>query len=529
MKKLTALLLMTAVSLSLAACSGGSGETADQGAGDGGSQSASSGAENSGDRPIKDEIVFAQSSDLTTMNPYIGTQERAYSLTNHMYDTLLEFDSEMNMHNSLAESYEWLDDLTLQIKLREGVTFHNGDPLTAEDVIFTFEKRAERGSAYANYIDVAGMEAQDDLTVIVPFTSPHPSFIYQLTDPAFGIVPKNYFESVGEEGFAQDPIGSGPYKLKEYVTGDYYTLERYEDYWGEPAKTQYLTMRIVPEAGQRTIMLETGEIDVAYEVPYVDAAKIQDNPDLQFLSTPSMKIVMFYVNTQSATPLHDKRVRQAIEYAIDKEGIVEAVCYGYGSPAYAIVPDTVIEYLPVEEPHIYNLDKAKELMEEAGCADGFSMEIWTSSSQTNTEICQVVQEQLAAINIDAEILVQDSNTIDTRIDAGDEFGMSLHFYSCNSGHAEYTLSNILPTGMARNDSRFSNAEYDAAYNEWLITTDEEKRAELLKSMYELQNDETPVIPLYNEEKILGATKNLDGFELSRIGAHKFDQAVVYAD
>ena len=107
--------------------------------------------------------------------------------------------------------------------------------------------------------------------------------------------------------------------------------------------------------------------------------------------------------------------------------------------------------------------------------------------------------------------------------------MSLHFYSCNSGHAEYTLSNILPTGMARNDSRFSNAEYDAAYNEWLITTDEEKRAELLKSMYELQNDETPVIPLYNEEKILGATKNLDGFELSRIGAHKFDQAVVYAD
>ena len=297
MKKLTALLLMTAVSLSLAACSGGSGETADQGAGDGGSQSASSGAENSGDRPIKDEIVFAQSSDLTTMNPYIGTQERAYSLTNHMYDTLLEFDSEMNMHNSLAESYEWLDDLTLQIKLREGVTFHNGDPLTAEDVIFTFEKRAERGSAYANYIDVAGMEAQDDLTVIVPFTSPHPSFIYQLTDPAFGIVPKNYFESVGEEGFAKDPIGSGPYKLKEYVTGDYYMLERYEDYWGEPAKTQYLTMRIVPEAGQRTIMLETGEIDVAYEVPYVDAAKIQDNPDLQFLSTPSMKIVMFYVNT----------------------------------------------------------------------------------------------------------------------------------------------------------------------------------------------------------------------------------------
>ena len=528
MKKLTALLLTTAAVLSLAACSGG-GEAAEGDSGAAVSGAESGGSEASGERQIKDEIIFAQSSDLTTMDPNIGTQERAYSLTNHMYDTLLVFDSEMNMSNSLAKSYEWLDDVTLQLNLQEGVKFHNGDPLTAQDVIFTFQKRADRGSAFANYIDVAAMEAPDDYTVIVPFTSPHPSFIYQLTDPAFGIVPKDYFESVGEEGFAKDPIGSGPYKLKEYVTGDYYTLERFDDYWGEKAKTKYLTMKIVPEAGQRTIMLETGEIDVAYEIPYVDAAKIQENPDLQFLSTPSMKIVMYYVNTQSASPLKDKRVRQAIEYAIDKEAIVEAVCYGYGEAAYAIVPESVVEYLPLDDPHVYDLEKAKALMEEAGCADGFSMEIWTSSTQTNTEVCQVVQEQLAAINIDAEILVQDANTIDTRIDAGDDFGMSLHFYSCNSGHAEYTLSNILPTGMTRNDSRFSNAEYDAAYNEWLVTTDEEKRAELLKTMYEIQNDETPVIPLYNEEKILGATKNLEGFELSRIGAHQFENAVVYVD
>ena len=525
MKKVIALLLAASMALSLTGCSGSSSETA---AADSGGGSAGAGGQTA-ERKIKDEIVFAQSSDLTTMNPYIGTQERAYSLTNHMYDTLLVYDSDMNMSCSLAESYEWTDDLTLQINLQHDVTFHNGDPLTAEDVIFTFEKRAERGSAFKNYIDVANMQAKDDYTVIVPFTSPHPSFIYQLTDPAFGIVPKKYFESVGEEGFAKAPIGSGPYKLKEYVTGDYYTLERYDEYWGGPAKTKYLTMKIVPEAGQRTIMLETGEIDVAYEIPYVDAAKIEANDDLQFLSTPSMKIVMFYLNTQSATPLKDNRVRQAIEYAIDKEGIVQAVCYGYGSVAYAIVPDSVFEYKEVREPHEYNLDKARELMKEAGCEDGFAMEIWTSSVQTNTEICQVVQEQLAAINIKAEISVQDANTIDTRIDAGDEFGMELHFYSCNSGHAEYTLSNILPTGMMRNDCRFSNAAYDAAYEEWLVTTDEAKRDELLTEMYEIQNEETPVIPLYNEVKVLGATKNLEGFKLSRIGAHQYQDAVVYED
>lgn len=523
MKKMTALILAAAMVFSLAGCSQ---EKSDAG---GTADTAGAQAEASGERKIKDEIVFAQSSDLTTMNPCIGTQERAYSLTNHMYDTLLAYDSEMNLENSLAESYEWVDDLTLQLNIREGVTFHNGDPLTAEDVIFTFKQRAESGNAYKEYVDVDNLEAKDDHTVIMHFMTPHPSFIYQLTDPAWGIMPKNYFEEVGEEGFAKAPIGSGPYKLKEYVTGDYYTLERFEDYWGGPAKTQYLTMKIVPEAGQRTIMLETGEIDVAYEVPYVDASKIIDNDDLQFLSTPSMKIVMFYLNTQSATPLSDKRVRQAIEYAIDKEAIVQAVCYGYGTVAYAIVPESVTEYKAVKEPHVYDLEKAKALMAEAGCADGFSMEIWTSSTQTNTEICQVIQEQLAAINIDAEILVQDANTIDARIDAGDEYGMSLHFYSCNSGHAEYTLSNILPTGMTRNDSRFSSAEYDEAYYKWLVTVDEAERDELLTTMYEIQNDETPVIPLYNEVKILGATKNLEGLELSMIGAHQFENAVVYVD
>ena len=214
MKKMTALILAAAMVFSLAGCSQ---EKSDAG---GTADTAGAQAEASGERKIKDEIVFAQSSDLTTMNPCIGTQERAYSLTNHMYDTLLSYDSEMNLENSLAESYEWVDDLTLQLNIREGVTFHNGDPLTAEDVIFTFKQRAESGNAYKEYVDVDNLEAKDDHTVIMHFMTPHPSFIYQLTDPAWGIMPKNYFEEVGEEGFAKAPIGSGPYKLKEYVTGD---------------------------------------------------------------------------------------------------------------------------------------------------------------------------------------------------------------------------------------------------------------------------------------------------------------------
>ena len=474
---------------------------------------------------IKDEIVFAQSSDITTLDPIIGTQERAYSLTNHMYDTLLNYDSNMKLQYCLATKYEWTDDLTLKVYLRKDVKFHNGDKLTASDVLFTYDLRAARGAACTSYI--SKVEAKDDYTVIFHFSSPHPSFIYQVTDPAFGIVPKTYYQSVGAKGFAAKPIGSGPYKLKEYLTGDHYTLERFDGYWGGPAKTKYLTMKVIPEAGQRTIMLETGQIDVAYEVPFIDVSKIKDNPDLQFLSIPSVKIVMFFVNCISKSPVSNNMVRQAMEYAIDKDSIVKSVLYNFGKTAYAIVPESVFEYKAVMNPHKYNLEKAKELMKKAGYEKGFNLEIWTPGTQTNTELCQVIQDQLAAININAKILVQDANTIDTREDAGDDFGMALHFYQCNSGHAEYTLSNILPTGTLRNDSRFSNAEYDATYYKWLVTTEPKARDALLTKMYAVQNEETPVIPIYNEVKVLGATKNLEGLQLSRIGAHEYQNAVVY--
>jgi peptide/nickel transport system substrate-binding protein len=476
-------------------------------------------------RKIKDEIIFAQSSDITTLDPIVGTQERAYSITNHMYDTLLSYDSNMKLLNCLATKYEWVDNLTLKMYLRKDVKFHNGTKLTAQDVLYSYDLRAARGAACTTYI--SKVEAKDDYTVVFHFSSPHPSFIYQLTDPAFAIVPKAYHQSVGPKGFAAKPIGSGPYKLKEYVTGDHYTLERFDEYWGGPAKTKYLTMKVIPEAGQRTILLETGQIDVAYEVPFIDINKIKENPDLQFLSIPSMKIVMFFVNCKSKSPVSNNLVRQAMEYAIDKDSIVKSVLYGFGKTAYAIVPETVFEYKAVVNPHTYNLQKAKELMKKAGYEKGFDMEIWTPGTQTNTEVCQVIQDQLAAININAKILVQDANTIDSREDAGDDFGMALHFYQCNSGHAEYTLSNILPTGTLRNDSRFSNAEYDAAYYKWLVTTEPKARDALLTKMYAIQNEETPVIPIYNEVKILGATKNLEGLQLSRIGAHEYQNAVVY--
>ena len=492
----------------------------------GAGNNAETGTQTDGERTIKDEIIFAQGSDLTSMDPHIGMQERAFSLTNNIFDPLVTMDADMNIQPCLATSWEWLEDgCVLEMKLREGVKFQNGEDFTAEDVVFNADRLQELNNTFGNaYLK---SEAVDEYTVRFHLSAPKPALLNALTDPMCSMIPKDYYES-DPDGFAANPIGTGPYMLMDYSVGDYYTLERWDGYWGEPAKTQYLTMRIVPEAGQRVSLLETGEIDVAYEIPYNSVSTITDNPDLQLLQTPSMKIVMLYCNTQSSGPIGDPLVRKAIESAIDKESIVQAVCYGYGEATYSICPSSATDYMELEG-NPYDVERAKELLAEAGYPDGFDLEIWTNSNQANTELCTILQNQLAEIGINLSITVQDDNTTNSRRNAGEDFGLILHFFSCNIAHADYVLFHTLVSTQYSNFARFNLPEYDEAYHTWEQTADEQQRQELLKELYALEQEYLPEIPVYNDIRLLGATKNLEGLALSRIGAYEYQNAVVYVD
>lgn len=514
MKKLIALALALVMAFSLIAC----GKQTDN-------PTAQDPSKPAGERKTKDEIIFAQGSDLTTMDPNEGTQERAYSLTNHIYDPLLTFDSDMKMQPALATKWEWIDELQLEIELREGVKFHNGDSFTTKDVEFTLLKMQARGGVLVDCLDRC--EIISDTKMIIHLKVPQPTFAFYLTDPAWSIVPMDYYNS-DPKGFAANPVGTGPYKMKEYSSGDHYTLERFDEYWGEPAKTKQLMLKIVPESGQRTILLETGEIDVAYEIPYNDVSKIEENKKLQLLTTPSMKIVMLYLNVQSKGPASNPKIRKAIEYAMDKDALVQAVCYGNGTPTWTVVPSVVTDYIE-QEGYKFNKDKAKELVKEAGYEKGCTIDIWTNANQANTELCQILQNQLSEVGITLNIIVQDDNTSDTRRKAGEDFGMTLHFFQCNIGHAEYTLYWTLRSGSGSNRSGFANDEYDKLVDKWKNTTDQAERQKMLERMYEIEQEELPEIPVYNEVKMIGASAKLEGIQLSQIGAHEFQNAVVYVD
>ena len=472
----------------------------------------------------KDELIFVVQSDITSLDGNKGRQERTYILNNHMYDPLVTNDADMKIVPCLATSWEQLDNTTWDFKIREGVKFHNGETMTVEDVVFSLERCAEL-PILADMVDwYESVEAVDDQTVRIHTAFPYSILPQALTNPPFCVIPKAYYEEVGETGFAQAPVGTGPYKMKEFQEGQYYTLEAFDEWWGGQAKTKYLTMKVVPEAAQRTIMLQTGEADAALELPYNDISNVTADENLKLFAAPSMKIFLIWCNTASEGPLSDARVRQAIEYAIDKEAIVDAVCYGYGTPSYNVIPEAAVGYVPVEE-HKYNVEKAKELLAEAGYGDGFSTTIYVNTNQTYNEICQVIQSMLAEVNISLEIIAQDDNTTQDLLNGGGDYDLYFAFWQNMIGNAEFTMSSRLSTEK-NNYSRYHPDDLLALLDEIRQTIDEEESNKLWEELFAIYNADTPIIPLYAEQKIIGVNKNLYGIQMSQVGAHEFQNAVV---
>ncbi len=276
---------------------------------------------------------------------------------------------------SLAESWtESEDGLTYEFKLREGLTFHNGDPLTTEDVKFSFDRYKGAGAAML-HDHVKEVEIVDPRIVRFHLTEAWPDFMtfYGTTASAAGIVlPKKYLTEVGDEEFKKHPIGAGPYKFVANKPGIEVTLEAFPKYWRRVPAVKTLIMRSVPEATTRALMLRTGEADIAYALDGPDAEGLKKEPGIQIVATKHASIfwIVFAKQWDEKSPWHDKRLRLAANYALDRKGISEAACLSFCPPAGVIVP-RVMEYALQVEPVPYDPAKAKQLLAEAGYPNGF--------------------------------------------------------------------------------------------------------------------------------------------------------------
>jgi peptide/nickel transport system substrate-binding protein len=303
------------------------------------------------------------------------SQITPYGALHALHDALVRPLPGEKMGNSLAQTWtETPDGLVYEFKLREGLKFHNGDPFTADDVKFSFERYRGVG-ANELHAKVKAVEIVDPHRVRFVLHEPWPDFMtfYGTTATAAGIVvPKRYLEQVGEEGFKKHPVGLGPYRFVSHTPGVEVVVEAYEGYWRTVPRVKRVVMKGIPEVATRLAMLKKSEADIAFALEGPVAEEVKRDPKLQLVDTrhPSINWIEFPEQWDPKSPWADRRVRLAVQYAIDQAAISEAACLGYCPPTGSTIPRMMDFALPVE-PVPYNPAKAKQLLAEAGYPNGF--------------------------------------------------------------------------------------------------------------------------------------------------------------
>lgn len=503
MKKTLTFLLVLLMVFSLAACGGKS---------DGGS----------GDGAYKDSLVVAISADSTSMDPHVGKETPSVQVTGNIFSTLVTCTPDLEILPCIAESWEQKSETEWEFKIRDDVYFHDGSKMTIDDVKYSLDRAI--ASPYVSYIVdfISEVNIIDDTTLQIKTYKPYAPTLVQLSLPFAAIVPRALTETDEKlEEFKLHPVGSGPYKFVEWRQGEYVKLEAFEDYFGEPPKTKNITLKIVPEGAQRAIGLETGELDLAYEILTNDFEKVKSNPDLTLYEAPSLTCWYMSMNTEKE-PFNDKRVRQAIRYALDEQKIVDTVINGAGVKATSIAPPNAFGYIGDEVAgYDYDPAKAKELLAEAGYPNGFKTELMVNDNQSRIEVCQVIQQMLKEVGIDVSIKVVEFASFFEASNNG-EHEMAYYLWTCSAPDVDYQYYSLIHSanrGAGGNRSFFNNPDADALIEKARQTTDLEQRKDYYRQLEEILREESPNAIIYYSTISAASTNKVEGFIMSPAGYH----------
>jgi peptide/nickel transport system substrate-binding protein len=413
-----------------------------------------------------------------------------------LHDALVKSMPDNAWAPSLADSWSASEDgLTYDFKLRRGVTFHNGEPLTAEDVKFSFERY--RGSSATLYKEkVKQAEIVDPHWVRIHLKEPWPDFIAFYGTPSTSagwIVPKKYLEQVGDDGFKKHPIGAGPYKFVSQKPGIELILEAYEGYWRKVPHVHKLIMRSIPDDSTRLAMLKTGEADIAYAMMGSMAEEAKRDPKLKLAYSYGQGVFFIFFNEQwdPKSPWHDLRVRQALNYAIDRQALSDQQTLGASPPTANIVPRAFEFALPLE-PYPYHPEKAKQLLKEAGYANGFDAGDITAGPPYYT-LAEGLATFLQAVGIRVKVRPMERAAHLTALREKRLSGLS----SSGSGHLGNAATRLEPYVVSWGEyAKGGYPDIDELYKSQSVEQDRKKREALLHQIQRLVHERAMYAPLY---------------------------------
>lgn len=453
------------------------------------------------------EIVVVLPAEPTSLDKAVEETFNSANITGNIFDRLVQYDASMKPVPMLATAWQIVDDTTWRFELRDDVTFQNGEPFNAESVKYTLERANKEASVLASYLaNVSAVNVISDFEVEIETNLPDPILPNRIGG-WIDMVPVGAGEA---DDFGTHPIGSGPYRFVEWIPGERIVLEANEDYWGEAVNFQRVAFQFVPEVSTRQTMLLNGEADIIPNVPADLKGTIDGSNVAHVVSTAGLRKMLVIIDP-AVEPLGDVRVRQALNYGVDKDLIIETILGGDAQKSTGIIHTAIPGYNDeMTDYYAYDPDRARALLEEAGVGDGFDVTFYHTIGvfPKDKEIAEAVAAQLGEIGVNVTLQPLEFNEFWAgRVNAGSLEGLALMRY----GNAKADPSEIYTWALW--SEGVTVYVTDPAMDDLIVETEQlmdvDQRIDLFQQMEETTVTEiVPVIFLFDLENVFGVSNRI---------------------
>lgn len=484
----------------------------------------------------KTDIVIATAVDFITMDPLDTNDTLSGGLQRTMMEGLFGFDNDMKVIPLLAESYTANEDATeFTFKLRQDVKFSDGTDFNADAAIVNLNRMADQTQGLKRnslFKMIAKNEKIDDYTIKITLNQSFGAFINTLAHPAALFISPKALDEYGND-VSQHPVGTGRYTFDGWTPGEQLVIKQNPDYWGGAPEFTSVTFKPITENGTRVAMLQSGDADFIFPVPSEQVASLQGNSDLTVAVKPSIVTRFITMNTKKK-PFDDVRVRQALNYAVDKDAYAQIVYNGFAKPADSLI-GTNVQFHAAQEPYKYDVEKAKQLLTEAGYPDGFEVSLWSSNTTTMIKATQFIKQQLAQVGVTVNVENMEVGTLEDKLTGypegtpGDQVDVEMYVigWSPSTGDADWGLrpvaaSESIPP-VSYNTAYYSSPEFDGAIQAALETADSDKRAEQYVIAQKQVWEDAPMIFLVVDDNTFAYNNKIEGISILADGSLDLSQ------
>ena len=461
----------------------------------------------------KDTLTVALPSHAPTLDPHMHFERVGILVNINMYDSLLHRDTKLQFVPSLATSWKALSDTQWEFKIRKGVRFHNGDVLTPEDVKYSFDRvidQTKKSPQYGNVRAIKEVRVIDAETVHIITDKPFPLLLERLV--FFPIVSKKHVEKVGDQAFGTtSPVGTGPWKFVEWKRDQVIRLEAFDQHWrGKPA-FKHLNFRAIPEVATQVAEIKTGGVDIIRNVSADIQPELKTHPAAYISSTPILRVHQVALDMRSA-PFDKKAPRQAANYAIDKQAIIQKLMAGLGTQVATVVQPLAFGFDPEVKPYPFDPKKAKELLAQAGYPNGVDITLHSASTENRPQfeaLCQMLTE----VGLRTTPRLWDPGPAWNKFSQGEGKGTN-GIYGTWGNYSVFDADAVLHPLYHSEPGGWYGKWYtrveglDKLIDEARSTVDQPKRKRLYSQIQQMIREEAPSVFLWTQYDTLGISKKV---------------------